>query len=140
LKQKNYNISIIKHTHHDFEFDKKGKDSHRHKEAGANSVIISNDKRFAMVSDMETPMSPVEIAEKFLPEKTDIVIIEGFKDLKTEKIEVIGDSPEPPLHLSGIENIRAVITDLDFETSLPRFGRDEIDKIIDFIESEFILK
>ncbi len=138
FKDQNYRIAVIKHTHHDFSFDKKGKDSYRHRDAGADTVLITNDSKIGMVSDLEKPMNPLEVAEKFLSQNIDLLIIEGFKDLASPKIEIIGDSEEAPLFQSGLTGVRAVVTDRDIETDLPQFRRNDIHLISEYIKKEIL--
>jgi len=117
-------ISSIKSIRHDFDIDHPGKDSFRHKNAGAHSSAITNGKVFAVVSDNEEKLTPVDLAEKYFND-SDLVIIEGYKEGNTVKIEVIGDSKEEPLFLSGVDNIRAIVTDKDITAELPVFKRND---------------
>jgi molybdopterin-guanine dinucleotide biosynthesis adapter protein len=125
-------ISVIKHAKHDFNLGDNGKDTFRLREAGAKSVFITDDRRFALISDFEKPLSPVEIATYYLKGDSDLVIVEGFKLFELPKIEVIGNSGETPLY-KGIENVRALVTDRKIDADLPVFKRDDIDGIYRFI-------
>lgn len=132
LRDKGFRISIIKHMKHDFEIDHYGKDTYRYREAGAFSSLITNDRKFAVISDIEEEMSPVDLANKYMT-GSDIVLIEGYKQGDLQKIEVIGDSDEPHLFMSGFSNIIAIVTDRSIDTMMPVFKRDEIEHIGDFI-------
>ena len=138
FNQSGLKIAIIKHMKHRFDIDHPGKDSYRYREAGAPMVMITNDDHFALVADNDRMLSPVALAERYLGE-ADLVIIEGHKDVRLPKIEVIGDSEEPPLIESGMEGIVAIVSDSYHHPSLPCFNRDDIEAIAAFIVSEFIV-
>jgi molybdopterin-guanine dinucleotide biosynthesis protein B len=125
-------VSVIKSMRHEFETDPAGKDTFRYRESGAFSSIITNGKKFALISEIDNDANPVDLAEKFFSD-SDIIIIEGFKEGNQKKIEVIGDSKEAPL-FTGDKNIKFLVTDKSFETSLPVYKRDDIGGIIVAIE------
>ena len=128
-----HRTSIIKHMKHDFEIDHKGKDTYRYRAAGAFSSVITNDNSFAIMSNVYDNMTPVDIANNFLS-KSSLVIIEGYRESDLPKIEVIGESTENPLFLSGVTNIIAIASDNVIDSELPVFKRDEIENIANFIE------
>jgi len=138
FKERGYRVAVIKHTHHDFSFDKKGKDSYRHREAGADAVIITNDHKIGMTADLPEALTPLEAGTAFLPSHINLVIIEGFKDLDIPKLEIIGDSEEPPLFLSGLNGVRALISDQEIKSKLPLYKRNDVAGISEFIEKEFL--
>jgi molybdopterin-guanine dinucleotide biosynthesis protein B len=137
FKAKGLSVSIIKSTHHDFEFDYPGKDTYRFKESGAKSVAAFNDKKLGFVTDVDEELNAVDVAEKYFND-SDIIIIEGNKKYSIDKIEVIGDSEEKPLYISGIENIKMIVTDKKNETSLPVFARNDVEGIAQWIEENFL--
>lgn len=138
--QKGYRIAVVKHTHHNFDIDHPGKDSYRFKEAGAHSVVLLNNEKFVLVSDIDNTLPPFEMVRKHIHDETDLIIAEGFKGLDIPMIEVIGDSPEPPLYTKGIENISAIVTDKNPEIELQHFRRDDIENICNYIEEKYIRK
>ena len=82
-------VSSVKHTHHEFEIDKDGKDSFKHIEAGSGEVMIFSKKKWAMVSKLyEQDIKFEEILKRFNP-KTNIILVEGLKYSNLPKIEVI---------------------------------------------------
>ena len=137
FNQRGYKISIIKHMKHRFNIDHEGKDSFRYREAGAFSAIITNDEHFALVSDNVERLSPEALAGRYLGD-SDLIIIEGHKYVALPKIEVIGDSEEPPLIESGVSGIIAIVSDTYAHPSLPCFKRDDIEGIAGFIAREII--
>ena len=88
FRQKGFSVGSIKHAHHDFEIDKPGKDSWRHREAGSQEVIISSSKRIAHIIEHEK-YNDVELHELLLLQKRkDIIIVEGFKKNNLPKLEI----------------------------------------------------
>lgn len=130
-------ISVIKHARHDFSIDNREKDTSRFRDAGASSVFITDDRRFALISVMEKPMPPEEISTRFFKDGPDLVLVEGFKSYNMPKIEVIGNSGEIPLYQSGIDNIIALVSDEMIDSDIPSFKRDDIERIYNFIETLF---
>ena len=86
LKLKGYSVGTIKHDAHEFEIDKKGKDTYRHRMAGADTIIISSKKRMAMIKELEDEI-PLEKLIAMMEDK-DFIIVEGYKKSSLRKIEV----------------------------------------------------
>jgi molybdopterin-guanine dinucleotide biosynthesis protein B len=88
LTKLGYKISVIKHTHHRFDVDRPGKDSYRHREAGAGEVLLVSDQRWVLMHEQETiqEMSIEEQLSKLAP--CDLVFLEGFKASPIPKIEL----------------------------------------------------
>ena len=86
LKLKGYSVGTIKHDAHEFEIDKKGKDTYRHRMAGADTIIISSKKRMAMIKELEDEI-PLEKLIAMIEDK-DFIIVEGYKKSSLKKIEV----------------------------------------------------
>lgn len=137
LKQRGYTIGSVKHTHDKFDFDKEGKDSWRHKKAGADATLVVTDTRVALVRDDERPY--LEKMQDYLS-GTHIIIAEGFKTQALPKIEIFRTaSPHnAPLCLDD-PNLIAFVTDSDIRPGVPVFGLEEIGGLADFIESAFLL-
>ena len=88
LINKGYSVSTIKHAHHKFDIDKPGKDSFEHRHAGASEVMISSEKRWALMHENRNDIEPDPkiLLDKMKP--VDIILIEGFKNHSHPKIEV----------------------------------------------------
>src|SRR5262245_12971297 len=88
LTSRGYRISTVKHAHHDFDIDKPGADSFRHREAGACEVAIVSGKRFAIMHELRGDAEPslVDILERIAP--CDLVLVEGYKREPVPKIEL----------------------------------------------------
>lgn len=132
---KGLKVSVVKSMKHDFEIDHKGKDTYRYREAGVFSWAITNGESYALFTNIDAPMSPLDIAEKNFPD-SDIVFIEGYKEGKISKIEVIGSKPEEALFKND-KLIKAILTDISIDTELPVFSRNNIEAIADFIDENF---
>lgn len=133
-------VSTIKHAHHDFDIDHPGKDSHKHREAGAAQVVIASDKRLAMLKENPKSTSPtVDDALRWI-DPCDLVLIEGFKQHAHAKLEVMRGPSKLPLIASSDPTIKAVVTDNHLaDLELPVFKGDDIDAIADFIFQEISL-
>ena len=131
-------VAVIKHVHHPFDFDVPGKDTYRHKKAGAASVILASSGQLAMVKDAPHEFSLEEIISCYVSD-ADLIIVEGFKCAPIPKIEVYTHhSGEPPLCASGDSLYIAVATDDDIGVSIPRFKRDDADAIAGFISMHIL--
>ncbi len=128
-------VSVVKSMRHHFDTEPQGKDTSRYRDSGASASIITNGKMFALVSGLDGGESPLDLAAKFFS-GYDIVIIEGFKEGRTAKIEVIGGSSEAPLFHNDAD-IKIVVTDKPVETVLPVYKRNDIDGIAAEIERQF---
>ncbi len=104
-------VALIKHAHHSFDIDHIGKDSHRHREAGATEVMISSGKRWAIMHELRgaPELGLAEALERLSP--CDLVLIEGYKREPLPKLEVWRSALGKPLLFPGDEHIIAVATD-----------------------------
>jgi molybdopterin-guanine dinucleotide biosynthesis protein B len=135
LKRRGYKIGTIKHTFHNVEFDKKGKDSWRHKNSGAETVIVASPGRIAMVRDDNC--ESLDCLEMYFQDM-DLVITEGFKKENRPKIEIVrAATNKEPLCLDN-DNRIALVTDTDIDLEVPRFGLEDIEKLADLIEKRYL--
>lgn len=138
FKEQGLRVTVIKHGHHPFNFDVPGKDTYRHKKAGAASVILASAGQLAMVKDTPDEYPLEEIISRYVSE-ADLIIVEGFKTAPIPKIEVYTHhSGEPPLSASGDSMYIAVATDDDIDVSIPKFKRDDADAIARFISTHIL--
>ncbi len=114
LARRGLSVSTLKHAHHAFDLDTPGKDSHAHRAAGAREVLISSQRRWALMHELrDAPEATLpELLGRLSP--VDLVIVEGFKRAAHPKIEVhrFGNG-KPPLH-PGDPSIVAVASDCGF--------------------------
>jgi molybdopterin-guanine dinucleotide biosynthesis adapter protein len=137
LKNKGIRVGTIKHHHGEFNMDIPGKDSWRHKMAGAEKTIISSPNRIGIVMDTDHDHTPEELLP-FLS-GMDIALVEGFKGEDLPKLEIFRkEIHEKPLCLQD-ENLIAMITDEGLDLNVPRFGLDEMKEVADFIAGYFNL-
>ena len=135
LKNRGYRIGTIKHSHHIFEMDKTGKDSWRHKDAGAETVIIASPGKIAMVkSDNEGSLD--SLVNYF--SDMDLVITEGYKGEAKPKIEVVRAARHQQALLADDANLIAIVTDVDMSAEVPVFGMEDIDQLADLIEKNIL--
>lgn len=112
LKQRGLRVSVVKHAHHNFDVDHPGKDSWRHRQAGAFEVMIASDRRLALMREFEAPTQlnvHQMIAE--LHDGVDWVLVEGFKFSDLHKIEVWRPSAGKPVQYPDDVFIAAIATD-----------------------------
>ena len=135
LRNKGYRIGTIKHSHHIFDFDKSGKDSWRHKDAGAEAVIIASPGKIAMVkNDHQGTLD--SLVDYF--SDLDLVITEGYKGARKPKIEVVRAARHDDALLREDSHLVAVVTDADLKIEQPVFGLEDIDNLADFIEEQYL--
>jgi molybdopterin-guanine dinucleotide biosynthesis adapter protein len=126
-------VSVIKHAHHDFEVDRPGKDSHRHRQAGASEVVISSAARWALLHELRGEGEPElpYLLQRLSP--CDLVLVEGFKRLAIPKIEVHRGAAGTALLYPSDPSIVALATDVPVVTGLPVFGLNDHAAIAGFI-------
>jgi molybdopterin-guanine dinucleotide biosynthesis protein B len=133
--RRGYRISTMKHAHHDFDIDKVGADSFRHREAGAHEVALVSGTRYAIMHEMRGEPEPAfeEIFSRLAP--CDLVLIEGYKREPIPKIEArrLQSANREPLAPTD-PHIAAIAADHPVaDTSLPVFDLDDTTGIADFI-------
>ncbi|WP_159948121.1 molybdopterin-guanine dinucleotide biosynthesis protein B [Rhizobium sp. 18065] len=133
--RRGYRISTIKHAHHDFDIDKVGADSYRHRQAGATEVVIVSGTRFAIMHELRGAAEPSfeEILARIGP--CDLVLIEGYKREAVPKIEArrLDAKNREPLAPTD-PHIVAIAADHPVEdTTLPVFNLDDTAAIADFV-------
>ena len=112
LRLRGLRVSVVKHAHHRFDIDHPGKDTFRHREAGAFEVVVASDTRLALMREFEVPNRPTVhhlIAELY--EGVDWVLVEGFKDSDLLKIEVWRAQSGKPARYMDDDFITAIATD-----------------------------
>lgn len=126
-------VSVIKHTHHDFDVDQPGKDSWRQRRAGAREVLLTSDKRWVLMHELRDSPEPSLEEQLSRLSPCDLVLVEGFKQQPMPKLEVWRAANNTvPLYTSD-KSIVAVASDIKLQAGLPVFGLDEPDRIANFI-------
>lgn len=144
LKTKGYRIGVIKHTHHNIDIDKPGKDSFVLRESGASQIVIASRNRTATI--IEQPLEREEpllsdALKNLQPELLDFVLVEGFKHANLQKIELHREALGKPYLFPDDSNIIAIAVDhdIDEKTSPTRLDLNKPQQIVEFIE-DIILK
>ena len=128
-------MATVKRTGHGFDLDTEGKDSWRHKQAGASSVLVLSKGSMAMFADTDDQMNVEDVRDRFLDHTYDLIIAEGWKHEGYPKIVVVRDQiGEVPISTEGL---LAVVSDKPVDLSVPLFGRDDIVGVAALIMKQF---
>ena len=136
LKNRGHRIGTIKHSHHIFDFDKSGKDSWRHKDAGAETVIIASQGKIAMVKN--DYLESLDGLQRFFDD-LDLIITEGYKKEDKPKIEVVRAARHADALLKNDKHLVAVVSDVELKLDVPVFDLEDVDRLADFIEEKYLL-
>lgn len=139
LCRRGYRVGTVKHDVHGFDIDREGKDSWRHKHAGAQAVVISSPRKIALVKDVAEELNIDQIVNQYFPDM-DLVITEGYKKGDKPKIEVFRRAAhETPLHRKeNPDTLIAVASDGPIDLGVPRLDLNDPSSIADFIEEMFL--
>ena len=130
-------VSTIKHAHHEFDIDRPGKDSWRHRQAGAGEVMVASSRRWAIMHELRGAAEPTleELAAHMSP--VDLLLVEGFKRQPHPKLEVHRPSLGKPLIYPGDPHVVAIATDAPFAAPLPLLPLADAGAIAAFITDHF---
>ena len=135
LKKKGLDTGTIKHHHSSLEFDKPGKDSWRHRKAGAVKTIISSPGSVSMVMDVDHDPDIDELL--FCMTGVDIIIVEGYKDINKPKVELFRSSIHKKPRFLDDPNLIALASDVEMDLHVPVFSLEEHQKLAEFIVNYF---
>lgn len=130
-------VSTVKHAHHDTEIDRPGRDSHRHREAGAREVLLASPRRWALMHELrEDAEPPLEaLLDRLSP--VDLVLIEGYKRAPHPKVEVWRAALGRPPLAERNATIRAIASDAAVQGApVPLLALDDTRAIADFVLRE----
>jgi molybdopterin-guanine dinucleotide biosynthesis protein B len=130
-------VSTIKHAHHDTDIDQPGRDSHRHREAGAHQVVLSSKHRWAVMTELrDAPEADLKSIIRSL-EPVQLTLIEGYKNDPHPKIETFRLVISKPLLALTNSSIKGVASDSPISgLEIPIFDLNDTGKIADFISEE----
>lgn len=138
LRSRGWRIATVKHDAHSFEIDHEGKDSWRHKQAGACMTIISSPSKIAVVADSDHDHSLNEIRDRFVRD-ADLIITEGYKRETHPKIEVFRSELRRELLSTEDDMLIAIAGDhLSPPKGVPVFELNDPKQLCDFIEERFL--
>ncbi len=128
-------VSLIKHAHHTFDVDQPGKDSYRHRHAGAAEILVTSSRRWVLMHELRGAHEPAfeEQVKRISP--CDLLLVEGFKFAPIPKLEVWRAATGEPLLHPNDPHIVAVASDAPLQTRLPRLELDDDAAIAAFILS-----
>jgi molybdopterin-guanine dinucleotide biosynthesis adapter protein len=138
LTSRGYKVSTIKHAHHSFDIDHEGRDSFRHRKAGASQVAVISRERTAIIHELrgEEPPNLQHVLAQLAP--CDLVIVEGYKRDSHDKIEVRNLELEHPPLASDDPTVIAIAANGPIENpGVPVFDRDDVAVLASFILSRF---
>jgi len=131
-----FSVSTLKHAHHAVDVDQPGKDSFRHRAAGAQEVLLASANRWALMHELRGAAEPTlnEMLARLSP--VDLVLVEGYKREAHPKVEAFRSETGNPLIALSDASVKAVATNADITLDRPVFGLDDTGAIADFILAE----
>lgn len=140
ITARGFSVSTVKHAHHSFDVDHEGKDSHRHRIAGAREVMLASRNRFALMHELHNEDEPTlaQLLEKLSP--VDLILVEGYKRDAHPKVEAFRAETKNPLIAPDDPTIRAVASDTPMQLDRPVFDLNDTPAVADFILSEVGLR
>jgi len=136
LRRRGLRVGTIKHDVHGFEMDQPGKDSWRHKRAGAGVTVVTSPKRIGMVMDVDHDHQPLDLLP--LMRGMDIVLVEGFKKAELPKVEVFRPENQKPPACKDDRHLIAVVSSSPVDWDVPRFSPDDTEGICTFILAQLL--
>jgi len=142
LKQRGLRISVIKHAHHDFDLDFPGKDSYELRKSGADQTVICTMTRMAMITEFAGPADEPELQQLVASldtSRADIVLVEGYKDVRFPKIELHRAALRKPFLYQNDDSVIAIACDAQPPAgiAIPVLDINDIDAIARFIYDDF---
>jgi len=139
LRDRGFRVGSIKHSHHitAAAMDAEGKDSWRHKQAGAERTLLVGKERLQLVADSPGQLSPAELANRYM-DGMQLVLVEGYKESSGDKIEVVrAERASLPL-LHPEDGLIALATDMLLDVGVPRFELDDPVPIVTFLIERYL--
>ena len=134
LTRRGLAVSTVKHAHHAFDIDHEGRDSYRHREAGAHEVAVVSRNRWALIHELRGEDEPTlaDMLSKLSP--CDLVIIEGFKRDRHPKIEVRRSGLDHPRLAETDETVVAIASDMSIDDApVPVIDMNDVSAVADFV-------
>ncbi len=136
LKRRGYRVATIKHDVHGFEIDRPGKDTWKHSQAGADTVVISSPQKVAMIEKVAKELTLEQVIDKI--DNVDIILCEGYKRSDKPKIEIFRSSVHDRPLCGPEDNLLAMVSDIKLQLGVPVFALDDFSGIVDLIERMFL--
>jgi len=133
LSTQGLKVGSIKHSHHQPEMDTVGKDSWRHKQAGAVTSLLVGPEKMLMVRDLAVQPTPRQLVDDYFS-GYDLVLLEGYASMPCPKIEVVREQRSLALRCADDDNLIAVVTDVNnLEVGVPRLDLNDISHLLAFV-------
>ncbi|MBC6416527.1 MAG: molybdopterin-guanine dinucleotide biosynthesis protein B [Rhodospirillales bacterium] len=134
LVARGHSVSTLKHAHHRFDIDRPGKDSFRHREAGAQQVLVSSAARWALITEHRGAPEPDSAKLLAKMEPVDLVIVEGFKREAHDKLEILRPSLGKPALWPEDPHVVAVVSDAALpDCPRPVLPLNDAGTVVDFV-------
>jgi molybdopterin-guanine dinucleotide biosynthesis adapter protein len=144
LRERSLRVGVIKHTHHQIEVDRPGKDSYELRKSGADRVLLASSRNWALMADEPEEREPSlpQLLQRLDIRNLDLVLVEGFRHLDFPKIELHRPSLGKPLIYPEDPCVIAIASDLPLvETNgLPCLDLNDIPAVLHFILTDFLAK
>jgi len=137
LSRRGYRVGTIKHHVHEFAMDIPGKDTWRHKQAGAHTVALSSPTGIGLIKDTDHDLGVDELVARYFGE-LDLVLTEGYKHTSLPKIEVYRREIHPEPLAGRDDSWIAMVSDTPLGGDLPCFGPDQVEAIVDLLKQRFL--
>ncbi|MEA1971324.1 MAG: molybdopterin-guanine dinucleotide biosynthesis protein B [Thermodesulfobacteriota bacterium] len=137
LIRRSWRVATIKHSHHRFDIDREGKDSWRHRKAGARMTVMSSPEQIAVIENPEKDFEIGELKNRYIHD-VDIILTEGFKGNPYPKIEVFRASLNRDMLCSEKDNLIAVASDKRMKVNVPCLNIDDAEGIAQLISDLFL--
>ncbi|MEQ1963204.1 molybdopterin-guanine dinucleotide biosynthesis protein MobB [Xenorhabdus khoisanae] len=135
LRQQHIRVGLIKHTHHNMDVDKPGKDSYELRKAGATQTLVASQQRWALMT--ETPDLPEldlhYLARRFDANSLDLILVEGFKQEAIPKIALYRDGLNHTVNEILDPYVIAIASDIALATPLPQLDINQPEQVATFI-------
>ena len=139
LSGRGWRVATIKHNRHGFEIDHEGKDSWRHRKAGAVATAIVSPGKVALIEDVDADYGLAEVAERYI-RNADIILAEGYKGNPHPKIEVFRTDLRRERLCGPEDNLIALAVDQPLSAEVPCFDRNDAAGIAELIEKRFLVR
>jgi len=137
LRRRGYRVATIKHNIHGFDIDHEGKDSWRHKKAGARLTVVASPERIAVIEDVSKDYELSELRDRYIRD-VDVILSEGFKVNPHPKIEVVRSEMKHAPLCSREDNLFAIASDEPVDRGVPCLDIDDIKGIANLMEDKFL--
>lgn len=139
FKVRGYKVGTVKHDTHGFDMDHEGKDTWRHKQAGADGVLISSPWKITLILDVEEELWLDELLDKYYQDM-DLVITEGYKQAAKTQVEVFQKAKYDTPMYAGEDNVIAILSDTPLDVDIPCLGLDDFMPVVDMVERLLLKK